>query len=216
MSHVTVPPPDLRVARNDVPEGVVAIYQKLLAKSAADRYQTAAELADVLQPFTSTKPAVLAPGDSPGASAADAATVLVPPPFSHIDAASTAQPHRKPSPSAASKLWTARNMVLAVGGAAALVIAAAIFLCNPGPNGLRSETGNGLGPPLSSEAPIAPELDTNIDRRRVRRWSLPHPWPCHPTPPPAIAPFDAGASGELDTRGPGTSACRWRPQTPSA
>ena len=57
--HVIDPIPDLRSARQDIPDGVDAIYRKLLAKEPKDRFASAAELAEALAPFT--KPAVTAP-----------------------------------------------------------------------------------------------------------------------------------------------------------
>lgn len=53
--HVTEPIPDLLSERNEVPPGVVAIYQKLMAKSPEDRYQSAQELLDAIIPLTSKK-----------------------------------------------------------------------------------------------------------------------------------------------------------------
>ena len=57
--HVIDPIPDLRSARQDIPDGVDAIYRKLLAKEPKDRFVSAAALAEALAPFT--KPALAAP-----------------------------------------------------------------------------------------------------------------------------------------------------------
>ena len=49
MKHVTEPVPDIRQIQRDVPEELVAIIEKALAKEPADRYQTAAEMAVALK-----------------------------------------------------------------------------------------------------------------------------------------------------------------------
>ncbi len=51
--HLIDPVPDLQTARQDIPEEIVAIFRKLMAKHPAERYQTAAELVEVLTPFWS-------------------------------------------------------------------------------------------------------------------------------------------------------------------
>ncbi|HEY1064514.1 MAG TPA: serine/threonine-protein kinase, partial [Pirellulales bacterium] len=49
MKHQITPPPDLRPLRPDVPHELIAICEKMLAKKAADRYQSAGEVAEALQ-----------------------------------------------------------------------------------------------------------------------------------------------------------------------
>lgn len=51
--HLVGPVPDLRTARPDVPAEIAAIFRNLMAKNPAERYQTAAELVEVLTPFWS-------------------------------------------------------------------------------------------------------------------------------------------------------------------
>jgi serine/threonine-protein kinase len=48
MAHQRTPPPDVRLERQDAPADLVAILMKMMAKKAADRYQSAREVADVL------------------------------------------------------------------------------------------------------------------------------------------------------------------------
>lgn len=52
--HQLDPPPNLRIARPDVPDGLVAIIDKLLKKNPAERYQTASAVAQALLPFTTS------------------------------------------------------------------------------------------------------------------------------------------------------------------
>jgi WD40 repeat protein len=52
LAHRDRPVPSLRRARPDVPPGLAAVVERLLAKKPADRYQTPRELAAALRPFT--------------------------------------------------------------------------------------------------------------------------------------------------------------------
>ncbi len=52
--HVTAAIPDLKAERADVPDGVIAIYRKLLAKSPADRPATPLHVAEFLAPFAAS------------------------------------------------------------------------------------------------------------------------------------------------------------------
>src|SRR4029079_3899101 len=52
--HQTKAPQAIREKRPDVPPEINAIIEKLMSKAAAGRYQTPAELAEALAPFTAT------------------------------------------------------------------------------------------------------------------------------------------------------------------
>lgn len=73
MAHQKEEPADIRKTRPDAPEELLAICQKMMAKSTADRYQTADEVVDALteflgdgdtRPSTSRAPAAAPPGPS--------------------------------------------------------------------------------------------------------------------------------------------------------
>jgi len=49
MAHISAPIPDLCKKRKDVPDWLGAVFKKMLAKKARDRFQTMAELVDTIQ-----------------------------------------------------------------------------------------------------------------------------------------------------------------------
>jgi hypothetical protein len=51
-AHVEAPVPAVRRVRREVPRGVVAVLGRLLAKEPAARFESAAECAAALAPFT--------------------------------------------------------------------------------------------------------------------------------------------------------------------
>jgi eukaryotic-like serine/threonine-protein kinase len=51
VKHSVEPIPDVRQLRADVPVGIAAVIQKLLAKRPEDRFQAPAELAEVVEPY---------------------------------------------------------------------------------------------------------------------------------------------------------------------
>ncbi|WP_439627052.1 protein kinase domain-containing protein [Gemmata sp.] len=51
LAHTEQPPPDVRELRPDVPEGLAAVLDKMLAKKPGDRFDTAGDAAVALQPF---------------------------------------------------------------------------------------------------------------------------------------------------------------------
>jgi serine/threonine protein kinase len=52
--HQTRQPKSIRTYRADIPDGLVAVLEKMMAKQADDRYQTPQEVADALEPWTRT------------------------------------------------------------------------------------------------------------------------------------------------------------------
>ena len=51
MAHAKEPVPPIQTLRSNIPEGVVAILERMLAKAPEGRFQTAAELVDVLTAY---------------------------------------------------------------------------------------------------------------------------------------------------------------------
>jgi serine/threonine protein kinase len=51
-AHVTAPIPPIQQPRPDIPDGLVAVLDQMLAKDPAERYATPAEAAEALRPFT--------------------------------------------------------------------------------------------------------------------------------------------------------------------
>jgi eukaryotic-like serine/threonine-protein kinase len=73
--HSSVDPDPVESLRPDIPPAVSAVVSRLLAKKPADRFQTPAELAAVLAPFSGGGPAQWkAPGSSPDLSLLDGLT----------------------------------------------------------------------------------------------------------------------------------------------
>ncbi len=52
LGHTNDAPPPVRAARPEIPAGLADVLDKMMAKKPADRYQTAAEVASALLPFT--------------------------------------------------------------------------------------------------------------------------------------------------------------------
>jgi serine/threonine-protein kinase len=121
LKHVEAPPPDVRRANAQVPEGLVVVLERMLAKNPADRYQTPQELLTDLETCESLRPA-LAP--------VTAVVPRKPPSGTEIDRprpkprSSDGGGTKRPPPSDAGWLWGAAALVaLLITGVAALLIA---------------------------------------------------------------------------------------------
>ncbi|MBN1854835.1 MAG: protein kinase, partial [Pirellulales bacterium] len=113
-AHAYQAPPELTAFRSDVPEGVVRILQRMMAKNPADRYQTPAELADAIRPWC---------GDS------DPSKILT---QQHPASKRTSQPTQRLSQDAPP--WRAPRWLkgtLAAATAAAAVVASVLILRTP-------------------------------------------------------------------------------------
>jgi serine/threonine protein kinase len=168
--HVIDPIPDLKLLAPQVPEAVVAIYRKLLAKAPEDRFQTAAEVAQALAPFTSSKSNsldnTLVTTEAPTAETA-------------LTTAETSSPvvivdDRRGRPPTTSRTWQ-----LAGFGAFSAVLLCAIIITITKRDGAVTK----IEVPDDSKV----EITTKDNGHAETGW---HGWPTN-APKPAIAPFDA-------------------------
>jgi eukaryotic-like serine/threonine-protein kinase len=90
LRHQLDAPPDIRAERRDVPQAVADIVNKLLAKKADDRYQTAAQAAEALarvcQPGTLEEGYSTEPAHEPFSFTDDPSDIYQPPPPSAAEA----------------------------------------------------------------------------------------------------------------------------------
>ncbi|MBL8850398.1 MAG: serine/threonine protein kinase [Planctomycetaceae bacterium] len=176
--HCREPIPDLKAARDDVPDGVVAIYQKLMAKNPDDRFQSATELVTAMSAFTSGKspPEAQPPRGVDRAAALPADRTSVPqetdvafPPLD--DQGASASPARRSSGSKPSNATKVAVITLAV----VVLVGGGLVLSSI----LRSPVTGRAEPAIASEAVVAA---TEIADAA----------PVNPEPPPAEpAPVEA-------------------------
>ncbi len=131
-AHLLEDVPELRQLRPDVPDDVAAIYRKLMAKSPADRFQTAEDVAAAVAPFASSR--AVAADESRQATTARTVqkTMQV-----SASAPTQRQIFRDPQPSAGRPSsssasgggrFTARQRTLAAGGAGGLLLLGVIII----------------------------------------------------------------------------------------
>ncbi|HKB01969.1 MAG TPA: tetratricopeptide repeat protein [Gemmataceae bacterium] len=143
-AHQETPPPSITAARPDVPAGLAAALNRMLAKDPADRFQTPAEVAEALRPFavgadlgrlldsTTTRP--LPPADA-----------AVTPDAAMLDTAKGSDRGR-PAP---ARRWYLVPAVIAILGLAALA-AWQLWPRDKGTGG-PSPAGPGAAPPVAIE-----------------------------------------------------------------
>jgi hypothetical protein len=144
MAHIERAPRPVSEFRGDVPPELERVVERMMAKDPAQRFQTPAEVAEALAPFTTAATA-----------SAPAPTLAGPPPGS-----GPRTPAGAPSPPAAGKGATSRRgwpwvvaalALLLVVAAGALALVAALHRAGPGKEKLAVDTG-------APEAPQAPEV----------------------------------------------------------
>jgi Protein kinase domain/Putative zinc-finger len=77
MAHVNKTPQPLTTLRGDMPEGLMSVLERMMAKNPSRRYQTPAEVAAALAPFTVPADAALSPGPRSDARATIRGRTLV-------------------------------------------------------------------------------------------------------------------------------------------
>src|SRR5215472_12730388 len=77
MAHVQKKPQPLTELRPDLPEGLMPVLERMMAKNPRRRYQTPAEVAIALEPFIRATAAACAPKPRPGVGATDPSSTVV-------------------------------------------------------------------------------------------------------------------------------------------
>ncbi len=184
--HLLDPIPDLRALRPEIPDGLREIAQKLLAKSPAERYQTAAEVAEALAPWASSTVTTTAsvvtssvlPGTAPAETPSPATLQLPIDPPTAIDA-DLGSDHIRTNPT---------RPLAAAGLVAAVVLVAALGQLW----GIRDVKTPGTGFPQSSATPTSiPEAPTSISEGPTSATAVPSPSLENANPSPLVAPFTA-------------------------
>ncbi|MBX3450957.1 MAG: SUMF1/EgtB/PvdO family nonheme iron enzyme [Planctomycetaceae bacterium] len=193
--HVNDPIPDLAEARPDVPAAVVDIYQKLMAKSPADRYQTAAEVVASLQPFSSSKVANPESLGAPGTGLALSTGMVT---SAELSPSAASLPDTLPSASSGRSGRRPRTLVMA-GAGGLLLLAAGIIVTITNKDGTKSTFNVPEGIELDVDAApgskvaikqVASPASSHTQSTTLASQSDWHGWPAD-APKPAIAPFDA-------------------------
>ncbi len=165
LAHLNQAPDSLASLRSDLPTGLIEVVERMMAKQAADRYQTPAEVVEALKPFGKAKPAggsrqgggVLDGRGTRGPDAAaggpekerepagppvvDAAGVLPPLPPSDplqfpVTAAPAPGPQRVATPTSGRRdQRRPSSLYLALSAVALLLLAAAAVVLGPPGNG---------------------------------------------------------------------------------
>jgi serine/threonine-protein kinase len=169
LAHTEEGPPAIRELRPDVPEGVAAVLERMLEKNPDDRFETAADVASILHPFTRSSggdeakvagfevidAVVIAPPSASGATPAPlprgtpAAAETGPVPDGPT-LAEAPRPRRKKSRK--RQPWWKRPPVL-LGAAAVLLAAVAVGLIA----GKKKDEGPPKGDDLAGVTPERPE-----------------------------------------------------------
>jgi serine/threonine protein kinase len=188
--HLMDPIPDLAGSRADIPAAVVDIYQKLLAKKPADRFQTAAELAEALLPFSSTK-STKSSGTIPALTDVAQTEQLAAEPLPAIS--TTAPVVAQPKPATASGSGSRRNRAIRVasGAAAFFVFLGVIIITITSKDGTKTTLRVPEGTALDIQA--APDSTVEIKQAATPNTN---PKPTEPvtSEPPANMPATSGVA----------------------
>lgn len=191
--HANAPIPELKSARPDVPDGVNAIYQRLMAKQPADRFASAAGLAAALQPFVSSNASVgvlsrSAEGDDSCRVRQYAGLPMVSSQSSHtLACAATVDFPGVPK-------HTNRRLLIVVGLLACVVLVGIVIQFSVrrwSPN--TAGSADRTSPPNNEAATKAGDLRSNPSAGSGGPSTANGGWQGWPVdaPPPAIAPFNS-------------------------
>lgn len=167
--HQTRQPKPLKQVRSDIPDGVAAVIDRMMTKDPAQRYQTPAEVAAALEPFTETPigppPEVEMPRLSPAATGS---------PPSIDGSPKTPPPPPSSGSSSGGKAWT---------------VAVAPAKASPSPAVRPASTPE---VPVAPAASTAPTVSANTATRPIPTLAATPPRPVPPAPAPAVRPAKNG------------------------
>jgi serine/threonine-protein kinase len=178
LAHTEEAPPAIRDLRPEVPAGLAAVLEKMLAKNPDDRYESAADVAEALRPFireTEPEPEVIeAVMIAP--PAAPIATVVTPPPDTApvAEGRTVLEPDRPRKPKKAKKkprVWWKRPWAkVAACAVALLLIGGIIFAATRG----KKPTEN--PPAADTPTPGVPQPKSNPPEPKSSEPKPSNPW----------------------------------------
>ncbi len=170
--HQTRAPKPIRSFRPEVPEGIIAVIERMMAKDPNQRFQTPQEVADALIPWTQTPIPPPPESEMPQFSLAAAKPELGVP-------SSTSRPASDASPSPSKKVWQ-------VSGSAAMQATAPISAAN-------TRSAGPVTPSRQASAPPAPAAEKSPAPPPVKPTApAPAPAPAARAPAPAAPTSSPG------------------------
>ena len=194
LAHTHNEPPAIRLERMEVTEGLADVLAKMMAKKPADRYQTAAEAAAALLPFTRSDtskepvfeivdvvttpaPVVAAPVTAPPSLAFDTD------PVAGATLTETPRPKKHKKPKKRTTWWQRQKWPVLGGAAAAVLFVALIVLASSGRKPATVPKDTPTDPPAVAKTnPPAPKGD------KADKGDKANPW----VPPVVVAPPKPG------------------------
>ncbi len=195
-AHVTQPIPDLKAMAPQVPDELIAIFQKLMAKDPAERFQTAVELLDALRTFMQSQADVDSPPTAPALiPRSDFRQTAITTNLVIANRAEADTPVATQKPPNEPPRFNIRALY-GLGGLAALILFAVIIVTITNKDGTKTVLKVPEG--VETEVKAAPDSKVLITQSSLPNETPPstpdppsawHGWPAD-APPPAVAPFD--------------------------
>ena len=218
MMHINDPVPDLRMLNPDVPDDLIAVINKALAKDPNERYQTAAEMASALR-----KALGRIKSGASAEMAAPAATMVeaIPKPIASPEATFYESPPAPPEGTMVES--TPLPSIATSGGASPVSAAVESSAARPVPSTSRTRTdasismasflrsGSGRPSPTTTGS-----LLTSEERRPTRVWRLTRSRRVHRITvvlAAAHAPRDRGPANSVLSSAPGLGPSQLKPQS---